>query len=120
MGKTEYKICVKPWRSTLKQHKEMGCRCLLSMNETDTSKFCFRLTQGILCGLQMIRDHPTTADVPCPVFEAMHLLYAHAAYRMCRCRISTRAWWIDFASPNLNTCVWRRRSKKSSIFRPRT
>jgi len=41
------------------------------MNETDTSnKFCFRLTQGILCGLQMIRDHPTTADVPCPVFEA--------------------------------------------------
>jgi len=55
----------------------MSCRCLLFMNETDTSKFCFRLTQGILCGLQMIRDHPTTADVPCPVFGAMHLLYTY-------------------------------------------
>ena len=39
---------------------------------------------------------------------------------MCRWRMRTRAWWIDLASPNLNTCVCRRLSKKSSTFRPRT
>lgn len=41
-------------------------------------------------------------------------------YRMCLWRINTRAWWMDLANPSLNTCVWRRRSKKSSIFKPNT
>lgn len=41
-------------------------------------------------------------------------------YRMCLWRINTRAWWIDLANPSLKTWVWRRRSKKSSIFKPNT
>eukprot|EP00965_Chrysotila_dentata_P083072 2740702-Pleurochrysis_carterae.AAC.1 len=35
------------------------------------------------------------------------------AHRMWRWRISTRAWWIDLARPSLNTCVCKRRSRKS-------
>merc|ERR1719393_935276 len=34
--------------------------------------------------------------------------------RMWRWRISTRAWWIDLASPSLKTCVCNRRSMKSA------
>jgi len=39
---------------------------------------------------------------------------------MCLWRIRVLAWWIDLAYPSLNTWVWRRLSKKSSILRPRT
>ena len=40
---------------------------------------------------------------------------AHAAHRMWRWRISTRAWCMDLARPSLNTWVCRRRSRKLSI-----
>ena len=42
------------------------------------------------------------------------------AYRMWRCRIKTRAWWILLARPSRKSCVWRRRSRKSSTFKPKT
>ena len=55
----------------------MGCRCLLVMNETDTSRFCFRLTQGIYLAPKWLGKHPTAADVPCPVFGAIHILHTY-------------------------------------------
>jgi len=43
-----------------------------------------------------------------------------SSYRMCRCLMSTRAWWMDLASPSLNTWVCNRRSKKALILRAST
>ena len=39
---------------------------------------------------------------------------------MWRCLMSTRAWWMDLAMPDLNTRVWRRLSKKFSTVRAST
>lgn len=41
-------------------------------------------------------------------------------YRMWRCLISTLAWCMLLANPSLKTCVWSRRSRKSSIFKAKT
>ena len=42
-----------------------------------------------------------------------HLHAARMPHLMWRWRMSTRAWWMLFARPSLNTSVCRRRSRKS-------